>query len=100
GDDLLPVTFRNLVTNDLVQHLGLPLTNFLDLADVPEQVLSEKNRRILQGLDVLDQLQQHFDNELARGARPDAAASAAWKFFQDLPDADKLRLCAAVVYSD
>src|SRR5205807_10405494 len=51
GDDLLPVTFRSLVTNDLIDHIGWPLTNFLDLKDVQDdkvvdQVVDRKSTRL------------------------------------------------------
>jgi hypothetical protein len=38
GDDLLPVTFRNLVTNDLAFQIGLPLTQILDPTDTESAV--------------------------------------------------------------
>ncbi|PHS18452.1 MAG: hypothetical protein COA78_02175 [Blastopirellula sp.] len=33
GDDLLPITFRSLVMNDLVDHLAFPMTRVLNTAD-------------------------------------------------------------------
>jgi hypothetical protein len=30
GEELLPVTFRNLVTNDLLENIGVPLTQFVN----------------------------------------------------------------------
>src|SRR5204863_8788871 len=42
SDDLLPTTFRNLVVNDLLELIGVPLTQFLN---DPEQV---KHFRILE----------------------------------------------------
>ncbi|MGD9719710.1 MAG: hypothetical protein AB7O59_00655 [Pirellulales bacterium] len=34
GDDLLPLTFRNLVINDVVDQLGLPITKILERPDI------------------------------------------------------------------
>ena len=85
GEDLLPVTFRNLVINDLVQHLGLPLTSFLDRQDIQDGVLlTEDNRQALRGLDLLD--------ELAACSCPEMAQTKAAKFTAD----QQLRVCAAI----
>jgi hypothetical protein len=42
GDDLLPMSFRNMVVNDLVGQIGFPLTQFLD-----EDRLRNPDRRYL-----------------------------------------------------
>ncbi|MBA4062898.1 MAG: hypothetical protein C0501_04165 [Isosphaera sp.] len=54
GDDLLPMTFRNLVVNDLVGQIGFPLTRFLDddrLAKPDERILRTEIQTYLQGLE-------------------------------------------------
>jgi hypothetical protein len=50
GDDLLPMTYRNFVTNDLVHSLGFPLTKLLDderTREAEKQFLSEEVREAL-----------------------------------------------------
>lgn len=48
GDELLPTTFRNLLVNDLVDQIGLPLAKFLEeerlYKSEGERVLTETNR--------------------------------------------------------
>ncbi len=43
GDDLLPVTFRNLVTNDLMDQVSKTLIGFLNSADAPDFFRPEVN---------------------------------------------------------
>lgn len=43
GDDLLPTTFRTLVQNDVVKHLGLPLTQLL--GDKESEPLLQQSER-------------------------------------------------------
>lgn len=38
GDELLPTTFRNLVINDLVDQLGLPLTQYINGTYLPPTI--------------------------------------------------------------
>jgi hypothetical protein len=54
GDDLLPMTFRNLVVNDLVGQIGFSLTQFLDedrLAKEDERYLREEVQADFQWLE-------------------------------------------------
>jgi hypothetical protein len=47
GDDLLPMTFRNLVINDLLHQLGFPLTQFLNNREDAEAILRPEIGSIL-----------------------------------------------------
>jgi hypothetical protein len=89
GEDLLPVTFRNLVINDLIDHIGWPLTHFLDQQDVQQgQFLTEENRQLLQGLELLDRVEKC------------ATADARLKYVNQLSDPDRRRLCTAIKLAD
>jgi hypothetical protein len=83
GPELLETTFRRLVINDLITHLGLPMTNFLDRADEPSQYLTSENREGVRGFDVLDQ----FDGLSVEKAKQKVA---------DLSATDVARLVAAI----
>ena len=83
GPELLETTFRRLVINDLITHLGLPMTNFLDRADEPSQYLTSENREGVRGFDVLDQ----FDGMSVEKAKQKVA---------DLSATDVARLVAAI----
>ena len=58
SDELLPTTFRTLVTNDLVNQLGFPLTKMLEPANRDGQVdlFSDENRIFIRYLRELEQL--------------------------------------------
>ena len=47
GDELLPVTFRNLVSNDLLDQISKTLIGFLNSADAPEFFRPEVNEDAL-----------------------------------------------------
>ncbi|VTU02541.1 Uncharacterized protein OS=Singulisphaera acidiphila (strain ATCC BAA-1392 / DSM 18658 / VKM B-2454 / MOB10) GN=Sinac_2187 PE=4 SV=1 [Gemmataceae bacterium] len=53
GDDLLPMTFRNLVINDLLHQLGFPLTQFLNDREVAGAVLRPEVGPVLPNLRTL-----------------------------------------------
>lgn len=54
GDDLLPMTFRNLVVNDLLHQLGFPLTQFLDNQDRAGEFFTSEAREVIIGLPILN----------------------------------------------
>lgn len=64
GDDLLPMTFRNLVVNDLVAHLGFPLVKFLEDRKEAAEYLTDENRKLLQRPHVRDQALSDRQNKL------------------------------------
>lgn len=53
GADLLPSTFRNLVGNDLRQQLGFPLTQVLGAQELASGLLTEENKQISEGTDII-----------------------------------------------
>ena len=50
GDDLLPVSFRNLVVNDLVDQIGVPLTAFLNDKADSDRYLNDCMQQIVHDL--------------------------------------------------
>lgn len=86
GDDLLPMTFRNLLQNDIVNQLSFPLTQVLDGGDF-EKVLTEDTKQLIEGI-----------NLLRRWAAIGATDRKwiAWEQvvlqYDRLPDIDKLRI--------
>ena len=89
GDDLLPVTYRSLVTNDLLQQLGFPLTQFLntDNRETVGRVLTSDIKQVVIGLPVLNRI-----NEILLTTPEKEAFQAARLFVKHLPDEDKNRL--------
>ena len=54
SDELLPMTFRNLVVNDLVDQIGVPLTQVLNDRDFVKQSLTEDKFYIARMYDEAD----------------------------------------------
>ena len=74
SDELLPTTFRNLVINDLVEQIGLPLTQVLNDKELIGLFLSDEQ--------VIQQIRSEVQGEcLSEGVKPEphAAGAAGYK---------------------
>ncbi len=69
GEDLLPITFRNLVVNDLVDQLALPITHFVNLPLVKND--DDARVKLRQELQQFKTLLESSDDELAIKMRTD-----------------------------